>query len=488
MRPAFFYKQYMLVLTISLTTLGCAPTNKCEQCTNYRDVPGAGKADSPDVSQVISGVLGSNPGSFSDDSLYFGPDGELEGTSGTEPFARSYLPLTDGELRFQHGSLPPKSASLTEEEYQALSKRTPGQALDIAAKLFHSKAKDFDFVTRTQQFYDPTAGYWEGKCHSWCYMSVNPWVNEHVEVKGPAGQRGLWIGGEWISRADLGNWALGLADRAAKREEETLDKTNLTAEEILKGTWQYMMLGEGGGVIADIYLDRKQGNHEVWNQPFKSASMQTKTLPEQQQQEILDLAKSNGIAGGVTVKYVSVIATYCTEPGASHEDIAPTHRRTWNIYVITDEAAKMIGAFMADDARLKGIAHYNTLPARFTEDEPERFWKPSHQAVEDALNDQFNLTLDFIDKGNGQRLRFLLNTVLRYGVPATTRQEFETETMILAGPISEAAASILAQKYPGIANAYSPEQWTRSWGSRGLDAVAFGETWNTEKYDPEAHW
>jgi hypothetical protein len=32
-------------------------------------------------------------------------------------------------------------------------------------------------------------------------------------------------------------------------------------------------------------------------------------------------------------------------------------------------------------------------------------------------------------------------------------------------------------KYPGIANAYAPDEWTRSFADKGLDAKRLGADW-----------
>ena len=74
--------------------------------------------------------------------------------------------------------------------------------------------------------------------------------------------------------------------------------------------------------------------------------------------------------------------------------------------------------------------------------------------------------------------RSIINTVLESGVPATTRTAFENDFAALgAGNVSPDKARTLAQKYPNVANAYSPDQWKRLFQDKGLDAKTFGAVW-----------
>ena len=57
-------------------------------------------------------------------------------------------------------------------------------------------------------------------------------------------------------------------------------------------------------------------------------------------------------------------------------------------------------------------------------------------------------------------------------MPASVRAGFEAE--VRAGATDAAA---LARKYPGVANAYSPQQWAALFAPRGLNARAFGAAW-----------
>jgi hypothetical protein len=144
------------------------------------------------------------------------------------------------------------------------------------------------------------------------------------------------------------------------------------------------------------------------------------------------------------------------------------------VYGIADATGKLLTAYMADDEKLKDVTD---LPTKFTDDIPEYFWKPKLGAVEDVLAGRRNSVVD--NDEHGPEFKFFINTVLSKGVPGQTRAAFETKFQALpAGPIDAGTARALAQEFPGVANAYSPDQWNRLFQPRGLDAAAFGAAWN----------
>ena len=69
-------------------------------------------------------------------------------------------------------------------------------------------------------YYDPGANtpFWAGICQGWTHNALDNRLSLLVDVPGMEGKRGLWIFGQWISRADLGNalmgasYSLGIAD------------------------------------------------------------------------------------------------------------------------------------------------------------------------------------------------------------------------------------------------------------------------------------
>ena len=127
-----------------------------------------------------------------------------------------------------------------------------------------------------------------------------------VDVPGPVGERGLWAGGQFISRADLGNWMMAVADQISVQRGNQLFKTDLSALDLLKGTTQFLM-NNGGGVVADVLNDKKKGHKEVWNLPFISSDVTNKAMDAPTTAAILDLANKDHLTGGVAVKEVTIV-------------------------------------------------------------------------------------------------------------------------------------------------------------------------------------
>jgi hypothetical protein len=65
---------------------------------------------------------------------------------------------------------------------------------------------------------------------------------------------------------------MATADGISVKDPSALMKGELSASELVKGTAQYLM-NDGGGVVADIFNDKKKGHKEVWNQPFISSDL-----------------------------------------------------------------------------------------------------------------------------------------------------------------------------------------------------------------------
>ena len=72
----------------------------------------------------------------------------------------------------------------------------------------------------------------------------------------------------------------------------------------------------------------------------------------------------------------------------------------------------------------------------------------------------------------GVRFRFVVATVLALGIPEPTRAAFEAEAL---APDADRAS--LAARFPGIANAYSPAQWSRTFEPTLGPGTAFGARW-----------
>jgi hypothetical protein len=422
--------------------------------------------------QPISVVTGSNPADFSDDKIFFGPDGSLHGETGVSSYTRSYDSTKAGPLRSAHGSPAPESKVLTADENAAAKVNTPGKGLDAAAAAFGVKVDGFEKMANSKDFYDENAEFWWGKCHAWTWSSLDNKVNKLVDVDGPDNQKGVWIAGNWMSRADLGNWMMATADTISLNDDRNMFKDNLSATDLVKGTMQFLT-NNGGGVVSDVYNDKKKGDRQVWNQPFVSSDFTTKSMSGPAAEALLKQAKADGVEFGSQVKQITIVGTYGVEVGDDHEGDPGRSSKTWQVYGIADATGKLLTAYMADDEKLKDIAD---LPTKYSDDVPEYFWKPTLAAVEDTLAGKSNSVVD--NNEHGAEFKFFLNTVLSKGVSGQERSAFETRFQALpAGPIDAATAQQLAKDFPGVANAYSPEQWKNIFQARGLDAKTFGAAW-----------
>ncbi len=421
---------------------------------------------------VIASRAGANPAAFSDDTVVLGRDGTVHGEAGISAYTRGYDSTQAGPLRFAHGSSAPASVALSAVENERIRQTPPGMALDAAAKAYGVNVGGFQKMAHSKDFFDTSADSWWGKCHAWAWAALDQKINKAVDVDGPEGKKGVWIGGQWLSRADLGNWMMATADTISLSDPQTMFKGNLSATDLVHGTTQFLMNG-GGGVVADIHNDAKKGHKEVWNQPFVAADLTTRSLEGEGAQAVLKQAKRDGV-GGVTVKQLTIVGTYGVEQGDDHEGAPGKASKKWNLYAVADANGKMLTAYMADDAKLKSVGG---LPTKATDDLPEYLWKPKLLAIDDVLAGRRNLQVE--RDAHGAEFKFFVGTVLTKGVPGTVRAGFEAE--LKATPHGSEDPVRLAQKYPGVANAYSPEQWRALFAVRGLDAKQFGAAWPTSR-------
>lgn len=422
--------------------------------------------------QAINVVTGSNPADFSDDKVFFGPDGTVHGETNVAAYTRGYDATKQGILREAHGTPAPASAVLSTEENTAARAGTPGKGLDAAAAAFGVRVDGFEKMANSRDFFNPDADFWWGKCHAWAWSSLDARINKLVDVEGPDGQKGLWIAGQWMSRADLGNWMMATADKISLNDPRSMFKSDLSATDLVKGTTQFLM-NTGGGVVSDVYNDKKKGDRQVWNQPFVSSDFTTLSLTGPAAEALLAQARKDGVEFGAQVKQITIVGKYGVEMGDSHEEAPGTSQKTWQVYGIADATGKLLTAYMADDEKLKDIAD---LPTKHSDDIPEYFWKPKLQAIDDVLAGRRNSVVE--NDEHGAEFKFFINTVLQKGVSGQTRAAFETKFQALPpGNIDAATARALASEFPGVANAYSPEQWGRVFQARGLDAQAFGAGW-----------
>lgn len=424
----------------------------------------------PAVPSLLRAVTGPDVSSFDDDRLVLGPDGSARGTSGVTPYTRSYDAVREGPMREAHGSPAPRSSVLTPAEHAAVRSQSPAEALDVMARARGVKlGTGFVALAHSKDFFDPNAPAWWGKCHAWAWSALSTELSARVDVGGPEGQRGLWLSGQWISRADLGNFLMGVADSISIREGNQLFEAPVTAIDLLQAASQFLLDG-GGGVIADIHNDSVHGgDREVWNQPFVAADVDTRTLQGEGAAAVLALAAREGVQGA-HVKHVHLVGRYGNERSNGHEGPWASESRSWNVYAVTDAAGTVLAAYMADAPELEGA---RGLPTRASHELPEYFWKPSAGAVEAGLNGAPHRVID--GDPLASEYRFFVGTVLTRGVPGSTRAGFEAEVSRLPpGPVSAGAAQSLLKAWPGVSEAYSSEQWERAFGSRGLSAKVFG--------------
>ncbi|MBL8916733.1 MAG: hypothetical protein JNM17_38885 [Archangium sp.] len=419
----------------------------------------------PVTEPVLRAMTGFDASSFDDDVVVLGRDGALRGTSGITPYSRGYDAVHTGPMRLAHGSKAPHSALLTDEENARLSELKPADALDAAAKERGAQlGGGFSALAAAKSSYDPQAPTWWGKCHAWAWSAMSTELAARVDVGGPEGQRGLWLGGQWVSRADLGNFLMGTADHISLADPNTLMDSKVSAYDLLAATSQFLVNG-GGGFVADIHNDEVHGGErEVWNQPFVSADVDTTTLTGEVADALLRLARADGVEGGVMVKHVHVIGRYGNERGDAWEGEAHLNSRAWNVYAVTDANGVVQGAYMADDPKL---ASFSGLPTLQSQELPEYVWKPTMRAVDSALTGRLDRSID--EDSLGREFRFLVGDVLKNGVPGAVRSRFEAEVASLPqGPIDASRLESLKLRYPGIDAAYSKAQWERLFKSRGL--------------------
>ncbi len=419
---------------------------------------------------LLNAVTGSDAGRFTDDRLVLGPDGMERGTSSVTPYTRSYDSVREGPMRKAHGSPAPRSNILTVDEEHKLRTQTPAQALDAMA---HARGitlgQGFVALANSKDTYDATAPVWWGKCHAWAWSALSNELAARVDVGGPEEQRGLWLSGQWISRADLGNFLMGVSDTIALSDGRQMFHAPVTALDLLHASAQFLMRG-GGGVVADRHNDAAHGGErEVWNQPFVAADVDTRTLSGEGAAALLALAANEGTPG-VAVKHVHLLGRYGNERADGWEGPWVSETRSWNIYAVTDASGAVVAAYSADDPQLEGL---RGLPTRASHELPEYLWKPTLRAVESGLAGTPDRTIDADPLA--REYRFFVGTLLTQGVPAPTRTAFEAAVKALpAGPVSSSSISALLAAYSGVAAAYSAEQWEHAFASRGLSATLFG--------------
>jgi hypothetical protein len=453
----------------------------------------ASQAATPDGQQLLSQYLagappnfvplknnlyevsqGADPSSIFDDSIRLKGEGSVSGDTNLVGHSRGYAKKADGILRFAHGSPAPAYPQVSSaQETDTLRTQGPHLALDRAAATYGLQLGQFGFKYLAEKVhYDPAAPYWAGVCHAWSYTAADNRLNALVDVEGPQGRRGIWIFGQWISRADLGNWLMATANSLAIADSQTLDSF-VRPENLLKGITQHVMTS-GRGLRGDLFNDQEKGGYEVWNQPIYSADLSVSAVSDAVASAVLAHAAQNGpsfppLPDSPRVKLVRITARWGAEVSDSHEGPAQIATSHWNMYLVTDDQGTVVKGYMAHHLAKAGVPG---LPVATSHPLPDYYAFPVHAVVDAALGNEQNALLD--NSVDGPYLRFLVGTVLAHGVPDTMRSAFEAELFASSSP--DAAA--LAQKYPGIANAYSPAQWSQVFADLLGPGAAFGARWN----------
>lgn len=404
-------------------------------------------------------------------TVRLGPDGVMELATGVRPYTRSYAQATQGPLREAHGSAAPVSSVLTDDERAALAAQAPGVALDRMAAALGVDGVAFDAMAHSKDFYDPAQKSWWGLCAQWSWSSLNPRVSRAVDIDGPAGQRGGWLAGQWISRADLGNWAMATSKsfvEIAMLSASAQSRGAPTPVDLIKS--MSALRAGGPGYIMDVHNDAARGSVETWNQPVFAARVEQRSVPASVEQALLERAAAAGFHGA-TAKLVTVTPTWGVERADDWEGDPAVKQSTWNMYVVAGKDGELQWGAMANDPSLSGIAG---LPVTKSDPPPDYLAMAPTSLIDEAM-DQSPYASAHERHPYGKEFNFFMGTVLPNVVPGAVRTAFETEIAALPpGAIDAAMATSLAERYGKVANAYSDEQWQRAFGSRGLPAQQFG--------------
>ncbi len=410
-----------------------------------------------------------------DDELYLLADGEKLGDTGILSHSRGYAAKRDGVLFHRHGSLAPhhpltNSAADTE----ALRAQGPDAALDRAAEIYGlglDAWNTFSAVARDPNYYDPSSStpYWAGICQGWTHNALDNRLNLLVDVDGVEGARGLWIFGQWVSRADLGNAMMGASFSLGIADSTTIDSF-VTPESLVKALAEYI-LRSGSGLRVDIWNDSHNPsgyyNPQIWNQPIVSASIEVASVSPETERAILAHTTAP-LPAEARVKRVRATAVWGAEANDDWEG-RPLYRDSeWNLYMVVDRDGRVLEGYTANE-----LADAGVTPLPFTDSDglPDYIAYPKHELTDAAFEGAEHRLLD-ASHPEGQRFRFLVGTVLARGIPEPMRAAFEAEMST-----GTADPADLVARYPGIANAYSPEQWRTVFEPTLGSGADFGAVW-----------
>ena len=443
---------------------------------NVTPTPNPGPSPTPG-SDIFEVVIGS-PLHLKDDKVKFAKDGTVTCDTGLKAFSRGYLKTKDGVLRTQHGSNTPATITLTQAERAAMDKACPGKGLDIMARECGVTGLGFAAMATHPDFFDSTEPEWAGKCETWSWTSLHKAdpkqkkemrsLVDMIEVDGSPGERGLWFKGQWMSRADLGNWLMGTGYYLSQAATDSIYLSPVDPDSLIKVIGQYLK-DNGNGFVADVFNNARNGANETWNQPFVGHTTTVSTVSGQAAAGVLAQAVKDGVKG-VGVKLVTLTGKYGDEKDDGHEDATCLAERKWATYVVVDANGEMLKAYMADDSSLSSITG---LPTTKSDELPDMIRKPSMKIINEVIAGKENWDVE--NQKYGPEFKFFVNKFLMNGVSGAKRKAFEADVARINGTsIDAATASRLATQYPGIANAYSNAEWQKHFASRGLVAKDFG--------------
>jgi hypothetical protein len=437
--------------------------------------------DVPLDNAVYRVVVGSSP-FLEDDALYLVGAGVVSGDTGLRSHSRGYAAKRDGVLFTRHGSLaPPHPTTSTPAETSALRAQGPDAALDRVATLAGlrlSQFTTFSATARSPAYYDPSSRTpdWAGICQGWTHNALDDRLSLLVDAPGVEGARGLWIFGEWISRADLGNAMMGASYSLGIADSVTIDSF-VKPDKLVKALAQHV-LRSGVGLRVDIWNDAHNAsgayNPQIWNQPVVAGSVEVGPVPAAARAAILARAaaeppRPTPVPADADVRFVRARARWGAETNDAWEGEPRLRSSEWNMYMITASDGRVVRSYMAHELAAAGVAG---LPVTRSDGLPDYMAVPRHELTDAALSGAPHRLLD-PSNPEGARFRLLVGTVLARGIPEPTRAAFEAEAL---APGADPAA--LAARYPGVANAYSPAQWARALRPALGPGKAFGAVWS----------
>ncbi|MCB9571284.1 MAG: hypothetical protein H6709_04260 [Kofleriaceae bacterium] len=437
--------------------------------------------DVPLANDVYRVEVGRSP-FLEDDALYLVGDGRVDGDTGLLGHSRGYAAKRDGVLFTRHGSFAPAHPLTTSAaDTQALRAQGPDVALDHAAVIGGvtlSPFATFSATAHSPAYYDPgssTPG-WAGICQGWTHNALDDRLSLLVDPPGADGSRGLWIFGQWISRADLGNAMMGASFSLGIADSTTIDSF-VSPEKLVKALAQYV-LRSGLGLRVDIWNDSHNASGtydpQIWNQPVVGASVEVAAVTTTVRDAVLAHAAADPHAytplpADAAVKRVRAIGVWGAETSDAWEREPRFRSSEWNMYLVTAGDGRVVRGYMAYDLVAAGVTG---LPVTTSDGLPDYMAVPRHAFTDAAFADA---PLAVLDPSNpeGARFRFVVGTVLARGIPEPTRAAFEAEAL----GADDVDPAQLAARYPGIANAYGPAQWDRVFADRLGPGADFGAVW-----------